>query len=305
MELPKGATAVDFAYAVHTDVGNACVACRINRKLAPLSEPLQNGQTVEIITAPGGQPNPAWLSFVITAKARSNMRHFLKNQQQHQAESLGKRLLNRALAGFDTKLEDIPEETLTQFLKEVRLKTLDDLLVDIGLGNRMPHIVANQLLPEKGTIKKTKRGKTISIRGTEGMVLTYSKCCHPVPGDTIVGHVSAGRGMVVHREACKNIAEILNNPEKCMYLRWSANVKGVFQTELRVELENVRGMMATLAATIADEDVNIEKINMEERDAQFCVVTMTISVKDRVHLASVMKKIKAIKGVTKVVRVKN
>lgn len=308
MELPKGATAVDFAYAVHTDVGNGCVACRINRKLAPLSEPLQNGQTVEIITAPGAQPNPGWLSFVITAKARSNMRHFLKNQQQSQAGSLGKRLLNRALLSFNIKLEDIDEENIARYLKESHFETLDDLLTDIGLGNRMPHVVASQLIPEAdqtGLTKKTKRGKTISIRGTEGMVLSYGKCCHPIPGDTIIGHVSAGRGMVVHTETCKNILDALNNPEKCMYLRWASNVKGVFQTELRVELENVRGMMATLAAAISEADVNIEKINMEEKDVQFCVVNLIISVRDRVHLANMMKKIKGIKGVTKVVRVKN
>jgi guanosine-3',5'-bis(diphosphate) 3'-pyrophosphohydrolase len=308
MELPKGATAVDFAYAVHTDVGNGCVACRINRKLAPLSEPLQNGQTVEIITAPGAQPNPGWLSFVITAKARSNMRHFLKNQQQSQAGSLGKRLLNRALLSFNIKLEDIDEENIARYLKESNFETLDDLLTDIGLGNRMPHVVASQLIPEAdqtGLTKKTKRGKTISIRGTEGMVLSYGKCCHPIPGDTIIGHVSAGRGMVVHTETCKNILDALNNPEKCMYLRWASNVKGVFQTELRVELENVRGMMATLAAAISEADVNIEKINMEEKDVQFCVVNLIISVRDRVHLANMMKKIKGIKGVTKVVRVKN
>jgi guanosine-3',5'-bis(diphosphate) 3'-pyrophosphohydrolase len=216
--------------------------------------------------------------------------------------------LNRALATFEIKLDDIPEETITHYLKETGFKTLDDLLVDIGLGNRMPHVVANQLAPDNEQptpTQKTKRGKTISIRGTEGMVLTYGKCCHPIPGDTIVGHVSAGRGIVVHTETCKNIADMLNNPEKCMYLRWSSNVKGVFQTELRVELENVRGMMATLAATIAESDVNIEKINMEERDAEFCIVNLIISVRDRVHLANMMKKIKGIKGVTKVVRVKN
>jgi RelA/SpoT family (p)ppGpp synthetase len=309
MALPKGATAIDFAYSVHTDVGNACVACKINRKLAPLSEPLQNGETVEIITAPGAQPNPAWLSFIVTAKARSNLRHFLKHQQEGQALTLGKRLLNRALSSFNVKVDDIPELIIDRFLAESSYNTLDELLTDIGLGNRMPHLVAHHLAPINDNVpelpKKSKRKSSISIRGTEGMVLTYGKCCHPIPGDPIIGHVSAGRGMVVHTETCKNIIEILNNPEKCMYLRWSRHIEGDFQTELRIELENVRGMMAILAAKIADAEVNIDKISMEDREANFCVVNLTLSVKDRVHLAHVMKRIRTIKGINKVIRIKN
>ncbi|HHB1450939.1 TPA: RelA/SpoT AH/RIS domain-containing protein, partial [Serratia odorifera] len=201
MELPKGSTAVDFAYAVHTDVGNSCIACRINRRLAPLSEPLQSGSTVEIVSAPGARPNPAWLNFVVTGKARTHIRHALKLQRRSESISLGERLLNKVLNGFDSALDKIPQERVQAMLHEYRQETIEDLLEDIGLGNRMAYVVARRLLGE-GEQLPSPEGP-LAIRGTEGLVLSYAKCCTPIPGDPIVGHLSAGKGMVVHLDNCR------------------------------------------------------------------------------------------------------
>jgi len=311
MELPAGSTAVDFAYAVHTDVGNSCVACRISRRLAPLSEPLESGQTVEIITAPGTQPNPAWLSFVVTGKARSNIRHFLKNQRHSESVALGKRLLNKVLGGFGTQLEKIPQEQIQKMLLQLNSQSLDNILEDIGLGNRMAHVIARLVLPEHDdvdllpeTTKETKQS-SLAIRGSEGMVMSFAKCCHPIPGDPIIGHISSGRGMVIHTETCNNIAEIRDNPEKCVSVRWDPNVEGEFSVEIRVELENERGIIAKLATTITGAEANIEKISTVERDARFSIVNLSLNVRNRIHLARVMKRIRIIKPVIKVTRVKS
>ena len=312
-ELPTGSTAVDFAYAIHTDVGNSCVACRISRRLAPLSEPLQSGQTVEIITAPGTQPNPAWLSFVITGKARSNIRHYLKNQKFSESISLGKRLLNKALANFDNNIDSVPKKTVDSLLQQFNLQNLDQLLEEIGLGNRMAYMIAQRLsagsrsnskgLENKNSTKET--ANTLAILGSEGMVMNYAKCCHPIPGDPIVGHISSGRGMVIHTEDCINIAEIQDNPDKCVSVTWDPNVEGEFSVEFRVELENQRGIIATLATTITGVEANIEKISTVERDARFSIVNLSLNVRNRVHLARVMRRVRLIKAVSKVTRVKS
>ncbi len=309
-ELPAGSTAVDFAYAIHTDVGSSCVACRISRRLAPLSEPLQSGQTVEIITAPGTQPNPAWLSFVITGKARSNIRHHLKNQKYSESVALGRRLLNKALANFGSNLASVAKENINTVLNQTSLKSLDQLLEEIGLGNRMSYLIAQRLtkhsdiaLLENGT--KPEQQESLAIRGSEGMVMNYAKCCHPIPGDPIVGHISSGRGMVIHTDDCNNITEIRDNPEKCVAVSWDPNVEGEFSVELRVELENLRGIIATLATTITGAEANIEKISTVERDAHFIIVNLSLNVRNRVHLAHVMKRVRLIKAVASVTRVKS
>jgi RelA/SpoT family (p)ppGpp synthetase len=309
-ELPAGSTAVDFAYAIHTDVGNSCVACRISRRLAPLSEPLQSGQTVEVITAPGTQPNPAWLSFVVTGKARSNIRHYLKNQKQSESVALGRRLLTKALAGFGTQLENVNQENVDAVLQQINLKSMEQLLEEIGLGNRMSYMIAQRLaansdLTADEAQKKSDHAGSIDIHGSEGMVMNYAKCCHPIPGDPIVGHISSGRGMVIHTDDCNNISEIRDNPEKCVQVRWDPDVEGEFSVELRVELENQRGIIATLATTITSTEANIEKISTVERDARFSIVNLSVNVRNRVHLAHVMKRVRLIKPVSKVTRVKS
>lgn len=303
MELPKGSTAVDFAYAVHTDVGNTCIACRVNRRLAPLSQALESGCTVEIVTAPGARPNPAWLNFVVTGKARTHIRHALKLQRRSESINLGERLLNKALTGFETSLEKISPERIQAVLNEYHMDVVEDLLEDIGLGNRMAYVIARRLLASEGEQAPSAEGP-LAIRGTEGLVLNYAKCCTPIPGDPIVGHLSAGKGMVVHLDTCRNIADVRHNPDKCIQLSWSKDVTGEFNVELRVELEHQRGLIALLAGSVNAADGNIEKIGMDERDGRISVVQLVVSVHDRVHLARVIKKLRAIKGVMRITRMK-
>ncbi|WP_313109617.1 bifunctional GTP diphosphokinase/guanosine-3',5'-bis pyrophosphate 3'-pyrophosphohydrolase, partial [Stutzerimonas nitrititolerans] len=292
MELPKGSTAVDFAYAVHTDVGNTCIACRVNRRLAPLSQALESGSTVEIVTAPGARPNPAWLNFVVTGKARTHIRHALKLQRRSESINLGERLLNKVLTGFETSLDAISPERIRVVLGEYNKDVIEDLLEDIGLGNRMAYVIARRLLASDGEQAPTAEGP-LAIRGTEGLVLNYAKCCTPIPGDPIVGHLSAGKGMVVHLDTCRNIAEIRHNPDKCIQLSWAKDVTGEFNVELRVELEHQRGLIALLAGSVNAADGNIEKIGMDERDGRISVVQLVVSVHDRVHLARVIRKLRA------------
>ncbi len=308
MELPKGATAVDFAYSVHTDVGNSCVACRINRHLAPLSEPLQSGQTVEILTAPGARPNPSWFNYAVTAKARTNIRHFLKHQTRDDSVALGKRFLEKALLSFDTSIEQLPQDRLREYLDSHNYEQLDDLMEDIARGNRPPAITAQQLLDELGQ-EKPARGKNapqpVAIRGTEGFMVNYAKCCHPIPGDPIDGYLSSEKGLVIHREICNNLSELKENPERLVSLRWDDEIEGEYAAELRIEVENRRGMIATLATRINSMDVNIEKISTKDKDYQFTFVDLEMMVKNRVHLASIMKRLRTIKSVHRVQRVKN
>ncbi|OUS27333.1 bifunctional GTP diphosphokinase/guanosine-3',5'-bis(diphosphate) 3'-diphosphatase [Gammaproteobacteria bacterium 45_16_T64] len=308
LELPNGATPVDFAYAVHTDVGNSCVAARIDHRLVPLSTPILSGQTIRIITAPGACPNPAWLSFVTTAKARSNIRHFLKNQRHSESVALGQRLLEKALSTLNLTLDDIPKDALDNTISESGFANLDDLLEDIGLGKQMAQITARRLQPRatESTDSMSDSPAPLIIRGTEGMVINFSKCCRPIPGDSVIGHLSAGRGMVIHRDDCKNIAtEMKSNPEKCVSVQWAKEVSGEYPVELRVEIENERGVLAMLASILSQADANIENIRLDEKDAHLSVVTLQIAVRGRIHLADTIRKIRKAKSVTKITRIRN
>lgn len=288
MELPKGSTTVDFAYAVHTDVGNSCIACRIDRQLAPLSSKLQNGQTVQIVTAPGAQPNPAWLSFVVTGKARSNIRHFLKNQRRSESVTLGERLLHKALASLDKTIDDIDQAHIDLVLEETGLGFFEDILEDIGLGNRMASLVARRLLvANKDTdvdLESMGDEAPLAIKGTEGLVVSFAKCCSPIPGDPIVGNTSSGRGLVIHTESCKNVKEIRGNSEKCIILSWDKDIDSEFSVDLRVYLENRKGVVAELASAVTQADANIEGISVEDRDAKLSVTQLQLSVQGRKHL---------------------
>jgi len=307
LELPRGATAVDFAYAVHTDVGNSCVACRINRRLAPLSEPLQSGETVEILTAPGASPNPSWFNYAVSAKARTNIRHFLKHQTREDSITLGRRLLERALTAFDKTLNDLPEAQLSEYLARHHYTQLDDLLEQIARGNRLPAITAQQLLGELGSNQNQVAGEAspVAIRGTEGFMLTYARCCHPIPGDPIEGYLSSEKGVVVHRERCKNLGDMREKSERLVALRWDEVVEGEYSVELRIEVENRRGMIAVIATRINSMGVNIEKISTEDKDYQFTYVDLEMLVHNRVHLAHIMKRLRSISSVRKVTRMKN
>ena len=307
LELPRGATAVDFAYAVHTDVGNSCVACRINRRLAPLSEPLQSGETVEIITAPGASPNPSWFNYAVTAKARTNIRHFLKHQTREDSVALGRRLLERALGVFDSGLDKVAEQRLADYLQRHHYDELDDLLDQIARGNRLPAITAQQLLGELDSdpAQTNDQASPVAIRGTEGFMVSYARCCHPIPGDPIEGYLSSEKGVVVHRERCKNLADMREKSERLVALRWDDEVVGEYAVELRIEVENRRGVIAVIATRINSMGVNIEKISTDDKDYQFTYVDLELMAHNRVHLANIMKRLRAISSVRKVTRIKN
>ena len=306
VELPHGATAVDFAYAVHTDIGNACVACRINGRLAPLSQPLQSGQKVTIITAPGAQPNPNWLNFTVSGKARSGIRHFLKNQRHHQSVALGRRMLSRALADKQIEQDNLTEEQQAQLLQAAHVDSLETLLEEIGLGNRVAFAVAKLLQPD-AEVKP--RGPSIysplTIDSSEGMLITFARCCRPIPGDPIIGHVSSGKGLVIHQDTCRNIVEIRSNPEKISHVNWAPTVSGEFLVDVRVEVESERGIIATLATRVTEQGGSIEHINVQERDAHNSVIHLCIGVHNRVHLANIMRRIRNMSFVIRIGRSKN
>lgn len=314
MELPSGATAVDFAYAVHSDVGNSCVAVKIERRLAPLSTVLKNGQTVEVITAPGASPNPAWLNFVVTGKARSNIRHYLKSQRRAESIQLGRQMLENALVTLNTHLNEIMPERLQQLLQEYHLKSADDLYEAIGLGNQIPLRMAYSLvdaapLPETeevlSTTIKTLPAQPLAIKGTEGMVVHFAECCRPIPGDSIVGILIPGEGIMIHDEQCRQIAAFCTMPEKCVAVRWEDNVAGEFKVDLLVELANQRGTLARLASAISEAEANIDNVLVQDHDGVYSRVKLTVSVRDRVHLARVMRRIRAGKVVTRIIREKS
>ena len=304
--LPRGSSAVDFAYAVHTDVGNACVAAKIDRRLVPLRTQLENGQTVEIITAPNGRPNPAWLNFVVTAKARANVRHYLKNLKREEAVELGKRMLERALATLSLKLTRVAELQLEAVVKEFKLNDQEELFESIGLGHHLAPLVARRLMPERDAEAPTvpKPSAPLLIRGTEGLVVTFARCCHPIPGDRIVGVLTTGRGIVVHRDNCGNLSEYRGQPEKLIEVQWEKKLKREFPVELRAEVANQRGVLATMAAAIADMGSNIEHVNQQQRDDLTAVLHFVLGVRDRTHLARILRRLRGLPQVMKVSRSK-
>ncbi|EPJ50843.1 MAG: (p)ppGpp synthetase SpoT/RelA [Osedax symbiont Rs2] len=302
-ELPPGATSVDFAYAIHTDVGNSCISCRVNRRLVPLSEPLESGQTVEIIRTPSAKPNMAWLNFVVTGKARSSIRHFLKNQQRDESVQMGRRLLNQFLGQFGINTDQVDAVKMENLLEEASFKSVDELLQDIGVGNRMAYVVARKLKPDREQSEAKLSHKPLAIEGTEGVVIQYAKCCQPIPGDSIVGYTSSGRGFVVHRINCKNIKSMKDDPEKCIYLEWSDDLEDEFSVGLRLEVASERGIVAHLATTAAANGANILAIDLGEKEGLLYSVNMELGVKGRIHLARTIKKLRALRTVNRVVRI--
>jgi len=313
LELPRGACPVDFAYAIHTDIGNACVAAKINRRLSPLSSQLLSGQTVEIVTAPEARPNPAWLNFVVTAKARSEIRQSVQKQKLGESIELGRRLLERALSTLSLRLEDISPENLQHVLRESKFKNLDQLLESMGLGSQIPLAVARRLafavkdevLEEEKEKQKATRllaKQPLIIKGSEGLVVTFADCCRPIPGDVIVGILSAGHGMVIHREQCKEVEHLHGTPT-CIYLSWQDETPGEFYTEIVADVYNKRGVLAELAATISHSSADIEDVRVKDKDGRYSEVSMLVTVRDRKHLAQVLRRIRALETTIRVVRV--
>ena len=306
MELPNNATAVDFAYAVHSDIGNQCVAAKIDRRLEPLSTVLSNGQTVEIITAPSGRPNPAWLNFIVTAKARSNIRSFLKNLQRDEATELGKRLINQALGAYGKSWDEISEREQANLLKELELQSEEQLFQEIGLGDRMAPFVAKHLVSLRGRWIKLRRKsdskRPLAITGTEGMVVSYAKCCHPIPGDSIIGIMTAGRGLVVHYAKCPNTRRGKHSRDKWIHVNWASDQENEFTAEITIKTANERGVLAVVAAKISDQGSNIENIVFEEKFGATTTITVLLTVKDRDHLAKIMRAIHKTPKIYKVKR---
>ncbi len=299
LSLPRNATALDFAYAVHTDVGDHAVAARVDKKLLPLRTRLESGQLVEIITAPSAVPNPAWLEVVVTGKARTAIRQYLKHLQHEDAVDFGHRMLDRALDAQGSSLDAIPAAVLDRFLEASKLKRLEELLSDIALGNRMPDMVASQLLASRGKRDGKARQATpaqaiekIRITGAERGVLSFANCCHPLPGDDIIGYLSSGKGIVVHREECPNVVELRKSPERCVAIEWDRDVQGDYRAELRIEVINRPGVLATVAAAIAAADSNIENVEYVERDASAATLLFAMEVKNRKHLADVIRRVR-------------
>ena len=308
-ELPKGATVVDFAFAVHTKLGLTCVACRIDQELASLSQTLESGQTIEIITAQDATPNAGWLDFVITGKAHSNIRHFIKHQKQAHSVALGKRLLERALLGLGKTIETIDQDMLSKVLLEGNLTCFDQLVESIGIGDRIGYVVAKKLvygMPHKDQecVQLTNSFKPLSISGNEGMVIAYAKCCYPIPGDLVVGHVSSGRGLVIHQETCKKIKDIRFTSEKVIEVNWIENIKGNFSVKLTVTFERQLGIIALLATAVTKASAGIEKISVDEVDELIGKASILLSVKNRAHLAQVIKRLRTIRNIKTIIRFK-
>jgi RelA/SpoT family (p)ppGpp synthetase len=302
LRLPRGATAVDFAYAVHTDVGNRCVAAKVDRRLVPLRTPLRNGQTVEIITAKGAAPNPAWVNFVVSAKARAAIRHYLKNLKRSEAIDLGKRLLNQALGEFSLTLKKIPEEQIKPMLGELGMKVADDLYEKIGLGERLAPLIARRLLPTDETALQGGTASPLVIAGTEGLVVNYARCCFPIPNDPIMAYLSSGRGVVIHRDSCGNLAGFRKQPDKWLSVSWEKHLDRVFSSEIRVEVANKMGVLAAVAASIAATETNIDHVSLVERDVDTSTLIFELQVRDRKQLARVMRTIRNMPDVLKVHR---
>jgi len=302
MELPRGATAIDAAYAIHTDIGNRCVACRIDRRLAPLSEPLESGQTIEIVTSPSGRPNPDWFNYVVTARARTHIRHFLKDQRREDSVELGHNLLNKALIPYNVRLDGIDSELMSETLTKFGKPDQESLFVDIALGNLLPNIIANRLAGANAGPVDPSDTEAVAIRGTEGFVVTYAKCCCPLPGDPIGGYLSAEKGLVVHRENCANLMEMHDQPERMMTLRWDDEVQGTFPVGMRLEAVNTRGLIAVVATRLNAIGMNIDRISTQDKDIQYTYVDIELQVNSRIHLARIMKRLRTVEGVRRVVR---
>jgi guanosine-3',5'-bis(diphosphate) 3'-pyrophosphohydrolase len=301
MALPRGATAVDFAYAVHTDIGNRCVAVKINYELMPLRSELRNGDRVEIITASHAKPNPAWLTFVVTGKARSNIRHYLRTMQYDESASLGERLLAQALASM--KVRQVENAAWDRLLKETNARSKQEVLADIGLGKRLSLVVARRLVsPNEPPPQETRPPGPVIIRGTEGVAVQFARCCRPIPGDPIIGFIKKDQGLVIHTHDCPAIARTRGDPERWLEVEWDTATTRPFEVSIRLLVANRQGVLAKVAAEIAEHGSNIEHVSMEGEGIH-TTMHFTLQVKNRIHLAHIMRGLRRIPEVTRISRV--
>ena len=307
MALPRGATAVDFAYNVHTDIGNRCVAAKVNFELVPLRSELKNGDRVEIITAPHAKPNPSWLSYVVTSKARSHIRHFLKTMHYQESITLGERLLHQALSSLGLKQQEIDDEShWEKLIKEIDAKSRDEVLADIGLGRRLNMVIARQLgrIGEPGGQEQAASSGVVTILGTEGMAVQFAKCCRPIPGDPIVGVIKSGQGLIVHTHDCPSLRKGRSGMDKWMDVTWDKNISRPFEVSIKLIVANQRGVLAKVAAAIADAESNIENVHFTN-EGDYTALYFTLQVSNRQHLAKVMRSLRGIPEVVRITRVKS
>ena len=312
VKLPKGATAIDFAFAVHTGVGMTCAGVKINRQMEPLHTVLKNGQTVDIMTSDYAVCNPNWLNFVVTNKARNAIRNHLKEFKERDAITLGGQLLNSELKSLGLCFDDVAPDRLAQYLSEQQLSSVDALLIDLGFGNRLPLLVAQQLTADKGIeevtldiAKDQQSTATLSIRGTDGMLINLATCCRPIYGDKVIGFFTPGRGVVVHRVHCKNTREYKRKHKNGLNVQWADNAEGGFSSDIRLVLIEDKAVLAKIASLLSESDCNIENVNLGPPQDGTSSHVITINVRDRKHLARVMRRLHNIPSVLKIERVRN
>jgi len=305
LSLPRGATGVDFAYSVHTDIGNRCIAVKVNHELVPLRTELRNGDRVEVVTASHAKPNPAWLSYVATSKARSNIRHFLKTMQSGESAQLGERLLNQALLALGIKPQDMGEAQWNKLLRDTGVKTRQDILADIGLGRRFNVVVARQLASIRETVSNDIASTpAITIQGTEGMAVQFAQCCRPIPGDPIIGVINSGQGLIVHTHDCPNLRRGRSSSEQWLDVIWDKNISRPFDVNIKLLAADQRGVLAKVAAAIAEAGANIENISFTH-EGEYTALHFMLEVDNRLHLANVMRSLRKIEEVVRIIRVKN
>ena len=307
--LPKGSTAVDYAYAVHTDVGNSCFVCKINNELVPLRTEVKTGDHIEIITGPMAKPNPSWLNFVITGKARSQIRAFMKKAESSDLVILGYSILNKALKAFHIEPDSIKKKHWDKLLHDYHLKNKDEILIDIALGKRVNIMVAHQLSTivsgQSSVGRQEKFLDVISIKGSEGMAIDLADCCHPIPGDPILGYIDKDRGLIIHTHECNEIKKIKVDPEKWVDVEWEPNPDRLFKVKLDILVSNERGVLAKIASVIAEMESNIDKLTTEESDGGgFTSINFLIEVKNRIHLADIIRNLRKIEQVSRITRFK-
>jgi len=307
--LPKGSTAVDYAYAVHTDVGNSCFVCKINNELVPLRTEVKTGDHIEIITGPMAKPNPSWLNFVITGKARSQIRAFMKKAESSDLVILGYSILNKALRAFHIEPDSIKKRHWDKLLHDYHLKNKDEILIDIALGKRVNIMVAHQLSTivsgQSSVGRQEKFLDVISIKGSEGMAIDLADCCHPIPGDPILGYIDKDRGLIIHTHECNEIKKIKVDPEKWVDVEWEPNPDRLFKVKLDILVSNERGVLAKIASVIAEMESNIDKLTTEESDGGgFTSINFLIEVKNRIHLADIIRNLRKIEQVSRITRFK-
>lgn len=305
LSLPRGATAIDFAYAVHTDVGNHCSAIKVNGELMPMRTQLRNGDQVEVMTSPNARPNPAWINFVVSGKARAHIRHYLRTMHAEESAQLGERLLDQALRALGADPAKIQSSCWERLHKETGKERME-VLTDIGLGKRLNVVVARQLLAQESGQPVQRAHGAIAIRGSEGVAVQLAKCCHPIPGDPIIGFIKSDQGLVIHTHDCPSIRHYRDDPDKWLDVEWEPGLTKMFDVNIKLIVLNQRGVLAKLAAVIAEEGSNIDNVAMEEEDgSQYTTIYFTLQVEQRMHLARIMRSLRSLPEVVRIMRVKN